>query len=466
LAAGTSNTLTLTLSIAQDGKTVAGVEAKMKEWETGADKALTAVNLVIPTNPNTNAPEVTTFTLYKNKGAAGEVSVNYTYNAGTSAWETSGGLPFYVEDIVAADKFTAVHTPTAEDAITKVKDILQTGEAGMNMGTGIINLTFAHVNAKVSIVLKKGEGLPAGTNLATATVNFQGYTFTGEKTMLVAPATIAAGAQVATIAVGGHTYTVKTAAAITLAAGTQTVLTFTLIPSEAGISIGTADWGAEVKSGFDAQVDVTSGSDFSKLPAAGTVKITTGAFTGEYHWSGTTLTVVTPIYWDELSNAIAHNFALEFTPDADGAPEKDVLIATANGVAWGMGIDFTNLTHKYAQFTVVLKKGTGYTDAEFTAAAAAATVSLVGFSAANHDTTNGTASIVKPQTLTANHKVSVNIGDNTYGMDMKGIFAGNVLEANKRYTLEATVNKNGTGISIGVIEDWGNGGTGSGELVH
>ena len=466
LAAGTQNTLNITLTIKQDGNAVAGIEAKITPWEAKPAEALTALHLVIPTNPVTGDPEVNTFTLYKNKGAAGEVSVNYVYNAGTKVWETPGGLPFYVEDITGADTFTAVHTPQVADAITGVKDIMETGAATMD-GNKIINLTFAHINAKVSIVLKPGENFPNAAKLETASITFGGHTFTGEQILLIVPTTIAIGTLAATITVDDNVYEVMATKDIVLAKGTQTVLTFTLKPTAAGMNVGIADWGEEVKSGLDAQVDITSGGDFSKLPSAGTVNISTGNIDGEYRWTGAAIVVVKPVYWNQLSADTSHNFAMEFTPDDAGTPEKNVLAATVADVVWGTSINFAVLTHKYAEFTVVLKKGTGYIDnAEFDAAVATATINLMGFSTTvpDYSTAPGVASIVKPQTLTDNHRVIVAIGGNTYGMTMPGIFAGDKLDGNKRYTLEATVNKSGTSISIGQVEDWVDGGTGTGEL--
>ncbi|MDL2213822.1 fimbrillin family protein, partial [Bacteroides sp. OttesenSCG-928-N06] len=159
LAAGTDNTLNITLSSRQDGKTIGGVEATVKAWTVVPAKELTAVNLTTPVDPVTGEPEVTTFTLYKNKGE-GEVSVDYTYNTATKEW-TANPAPFYVEDITATDKFTAVHTPAAGDAITGVKDVLEAAEVGMDLGTGVISLTFAHVNARLNVNLRKGTGAEA-----------------------------------------------------------------------------------------------------------------------------------------------------------------------------------------------------------------------------------------------------------------------------------------------------------------
>ena len=463
LAAGTHNNLNITLKYE---KTELGLQVTTKDWDTVNDVELTAVNIVVPNDPGTGTPALTEFMLTKFSGDE-ETAVIYTY--ANNKW-TTNDAPYYIEDIKADDEFSALYIPEEADPISGISDLLITGT--VKMQNGVLALEFWHFFAKVTVKLAKGAGFPVAVDLSTAEVDFGEFSFTGEvNTFLHSPKAFAAGNEIATVTVGGYTYTVKAKKDITLDFNSQTVLTFTLTPAEVGIGVSLADWDEEVEKYVDAKLDIAGDIDFRNIKKKGVFEITAGSSTGTYQWDGSAITSSDPIYWDDLSEG-KHNFALTFTPDisADaGSPEQDILKGTAMDVDWGSDINF-NLTHANAQFTVKLAKGTGYKDAaEFATAAATAKITLIGFSTEEYEMNNEEAAIVAPQSISIDteQKVQLKINGHTYTLLMSNVTGLNELEADKKYTLTATVNKTGvSAISIGNISDWGEGGSGTGEFEY
>lgn len=460
LKKGTINTLNIALKV-EKGKTTTSLKVTMKDWEVGSTTNLTAIHITIPKDPATDAPEITTFTLWKNKGKEGAVSADYAYTNGE--WNVTG-TPFYVEDTAADDEFTAIHTPASAPALGE-KDILET--PAVKMKDGALALEFKHANAKVTVKLAKGTGFPAATDLSKAQVTFKkDISFTGELNTFIYPATsFAIGDEVATVAAGGHTYTINAKEKIELPSNSHTVFTFTLTPAEIGFNVSSINWGEEVKKDADVKVDVVSSIDLSMLPP-GKVEVIIDSHTATYNWTGSGTPVpINPIYWDDIFEGYTHFFDMRFTPDAAGTPEKDVLEGYGVDVPWGHTISF-ELTHVNAQLTVKLAKGTGYEDAEFETAAAAATITLIGFSDEDYKMKNNQSGIVIPQTVGTVQKVKLEINGHTYTLPLKNVAGFNELLGNKKYTLTATVNKSGLGISIGSIGDWGEGGTGTGDFEY
>ena len=123
-------------------------------------------------------------------------------------------------------------------------------------------------------------------------------------------------------------------------------------------------------------------------------------------------------------------------------------------------------THRTARVAIELKPGTGFTNVD------GATVSLVSLSADNENPTAiktcNTAgdtyeALTAPQTVAAGEPfIQVVLGDGAFYFRPQNDV---VLEAGSRYTYTVNVNKTGLSVSECTIDDWGNGGSGSGDAT-
>ena len=123
-------------------------------------------------------------------------------------------------------------------------------------------------------------------------------------------------------------------------------------------------------------------------------------------------------------------------------------------------------THRTARVAIELKPGTGFTNVD------GATVSLVSLSADNENPTAiktcNTAgdtyeALTAPQTVAAGEPfIQVVLGDGAFYFRPQNDV---VLEAGSRYSYTVNVNKTGLSVSECTIDDWGNGGSGSGDAT-
>ena len=133
-------------------------------------------------------------------------------------------------------------------------------------------------------------------------------------------------------------------------------------------------------------------------------------------------------------------------------------------------VEFNNptleFTHRTARVTIELKPGTGFTSV------AGATVSLVSLSADNgnptaiqtyHASGNSYEALTAPQTVAKGEPfIRVELGGGTFYFRPQNDV---VLEAGNRYTYTVKVNATGLNVSECTIDNWGNGGSGSGNAT-
>ncbi|MDL2304367.1 fimbrillin family protein, partial [Bacteroides sp. OttesenSCG-928-D19] len=453
-AAGTTNKLAITLKVEVQGKRTAGLNVTTKDWVAGTDAAATGTHVVIPAGPSDGNTEVAEFTLYKNMGEDNQQSVAYKLNAAGTAYQPKdGAAPFYMEDVVAGDTFTGKYIGAA-DAITNVEDIIQTPAVAMT-NEGIINLAFAHTNAKLTLNLEPGTAFSG--NLDNAVVKLLNYnaTVTGAShTFIMTPNTYQTGDAIATITLAGKVYTAKLTAEMTLTAGKHTVLTVTLAPTAVNISVAVVNWADGASA--TAQTEVTV-SDITGLPATpGTLTLASAGLTATYAWDGTSLTANgNSLYWEDLyTGAATYNFELTFTPTAKDAVTdvKDILNGTAEA-AYNVAPQF-DLAHTNARLLVKLVKG-----ANFDRSLETAEVKLLDYT--KTATGKDTEFIMTPQTIDAGTKiVTVTLDDMTYTAKLN---ADMTLSAGKATTLTLTLNPTGVNMNVNVT-NWADGGSTGGDL--
>ena len=480
-AAGTSNTLNITLKVEQQGKTQAGLNVTSKEWTPTASMEAEGTSYITPVAPGDGSTEVPEFTLYKNKGAAEEMSVVYKL-VGT-AYEPQGGIaPFYLEDVVSTDEFIGQHIGSA-DAVTGVNDIIQTPAVTPD-ASGVIALQFSHINAKLTLNLVKGATFMA--DLSGASVKLLSYTPTASgasNDFILAPQTIPEGL-IATITLAGLTYEARLSNNLTLVTGEHTTMQITLEPTAAAITVtGVTPWGAAEPVTTKAAVTLSTGSITGLPTGTGTLTLTCNGKTGTYTWNSTAITTpITNLYWEDIQGGGAYNFTLTFTPTATTpGPVKDVLEGTASVANSGYGATTPSFTlaHKNSKITVVLKNG-NYTGAGEWAAITGntnkTTVAFAGldtYAAQNYDYTgSGLEAIFTPKaTLADTDVITVTVPATTspvlpassIEVVLNKRIAG--LQAGKAYTLEITLNKNNVAVGDIEVTEWGNI-TGTGDIEY
>ena len=133
-------------------------------------------------------------------------------------------------------------------------------------------------------------------------------------------------------------------------------------------------------------------------------------------------------------------------------------------------VEFNNptleFTHRTARVTIELKPGTGFTNVD------GATVSLVSLSTDNENPTdiktyhasgNSYEALTAPQTVAKGEPfIRVELGGGTFYFRPQNDV---VLEAGNRYTYTVKVNATGLNVSECTIDNWGNGGSGSGNAT-
>ncbi|WP_163215488.1 fimbrillin family protein [Bacteroides sp. 519] len=450
-ASGTRNTLSITLSVQNDtsGRTV-GLNVTTKDWEVGTD-ASAAANRVVINSPADGNTALTEFTLYKNRGTAGEAAVSYQLVSGAYQ-PADGAAPFYLEDIDADNDLFTGSAVLSTDAVTGVDDLLETPAVKLN-GEGVIDLAFAHSKAKLTVNLVAGTDFPAGIDLNTAVLKLIGQTQTvtgASNTFILEPGTtIPANLPLATITVGGLTYSAKLDATMKLEAGKYTTLTVTLTPTAAGIVAHVTDW--KLGSATGGAAVTLPANNLSALPnEAGTLTLACNGLSTTYTWGGTAITAGTDLYWENIAEAASYAFTLTFTPNADDVVtgKKDILQGTATVTTRG-GQPTFQLTHTHAKLTLVLEKGTNFPagiDLN------TAVVKLMNFEPTATGVNN--SFIVEPTTtaLAAGTQIAtITVGGLTY---VAKLDAALTLEAGVQTALKVTLSPTAVTLSV-TVADWG-----------
>lgn len=447
--------------------TSATISATIADWEDGGEATLQAVHFIFeadPTQPAGTDREVTEFTLYKNRGTAGEVKIDYKLE-GDVFIPQNGVPPIYIEDVLPTDRFTAEAT-LATDNRTGVADIIRTPATAMT-NEGIIPLAFAHINAKVTINLINGT---YNGDLSTASYTLLGYNLTGVNNTLLlegTPQTVIPAETILAITAAGEEYKANIASDITLAAGTHTTLTVTMDRTVVDIAAATlnvtlAPWtpgevgatavhlfipnpGEDTSDGALTSFDLWMNADYANRRAmefdatASRWQITNGK---------------EPFYVENIG--ASDTFFARFTPTVAEGQTPDILGVQDAGLAANnqLTLDFKHLMSK---LTVSIAPGSELTEADVDGAELSIGLKdYVGISVANVVEASAAATtktlapgsyVFVPQTLT-NVSATVTVGTKNY--------RGNVtlnLEAGKEATLNITVNP--TGITAAVtVTDW------------
>lgn len=453
-AGGTENILNITLK----SQSAAGLAVTTADWAPGSNKGIEATNTVQVVPTTTTGEAIGEFTLYKTDEEGNTQSVTYKLESGVYKPST-GTAPFYIEDIDDGDMFTA-EAVLDDDPQTLVYDIVRTPTAVAMTGDGTINLTFKHVNAKLTVVLK---GSPYESALADARYSLFGGYFAGTPNTLLVDAFSTPANNVLTdftITIGTRTFPVTIDPTMTLAGGTHTTLTITLdSETAAGISVTLTDWTAaeEAKTAVSVTVpdmDVATGITEFDLWLA-----------GDYTNRRTYKLAGTPAKWG-ITNGKADfyledldsddRFYARATLSAVTGQAPDYLVANAIALNTDNQIPIV-FTHAMSKLTLSFKHGTGFEAADM--AGAELTVKLKGYSSIDAVNVVTTTVVASDKTITAGSyiyvpqehtdlAITVTLGGRTYSgtINLK-------LEAGKETKLELTINATAVTATVSVT-DW------------
>lgn len=431
------------------------------------------------------------------------LGASHTYTKGDDgAWTSES--PIYLDEMTAKSVIYATATnTTAADAVTGFSDYLLAGPVTVQGGAAAIQ--FRHGMAQMTVKLAAGNGFTADiTNVTISTpkmlkstamvtttnedLNFVArgsetvnYTIASAATHIVVPQTLAANSIFTVTLANGNTYEAKLTEAVTLAAGVNTTITLTLMPTQVGVSAAVTPWGEAAAAATVQLAGTSSEIGITGITEAGDLALTyvqNGALTTTattFTYDGTAWSNATPLYWDEIAPAAPYTFAALFTPAGDDL-QRDYLVGLGTADSHGAQVALGNMTHALAKLTITLVAGTGVTEDELTAltkqvmltdytavavtANGSANITMASEASAIAFTT-GTAFFVAPQALNdANTIVLTRSNGNTYTVKLgelkdaadAAIFGTNGIEAGKHYQITLTVNETSVGISATIAE--------------
>ena len=505
LTAGTKNTLRVHLA-----HTEATVEASIEDWTTGVEADLANLQVVVSGTPDTldgEAPTFNSMTLYVADEEKKDFSLGaddatlgeaHIYTFANDVWSSTA--PIYLDFLKSTTVIYGMTTNSTADAVTGLTDILGTDATAVK--GGVAAFTFRHLLAQMSITLAQGEGFtpsldgavittPAmikGYTIATdadanmtavAGTETQAYTLTDDDAHLVVSQTLAKGSVFTVKLSNGNTYTAALAEAVTLEAEKNTTITLTLNTTATGVKVAMTDWGTAAAEAAMKLAGLTDGT-VTYAANEGDIlnvyydEVSTDAVQGSFKYENNAWTSNTPLYWDEIAQTgYTGQFIAVLTPAAKTTPFADFFVGKTTGVTFGSEVDF-ELQHAAAQFSFVIKAGTGIDDINTEVPTRTLTLGegdATGMNAdgtinygtlTNKNYTIGTEALfVTPQTLTDSHvvtltrangnKYTVKLTDLMNGTDK--LFTGGKVEAGKHYTITLTVNESTVGITAG-IADW------------
>ena len=374
------------------------------------------------------------------------------------------------------------------------------------MKGGAAAFTLRHLMAQMTVKLVAGTGFTAslegaaittpemktaanlGTdadgNMAMKAGDASGaYSVSSEATHLVVPQTLAANSIFTVKLANNNTYEAKLSEAVELAAGVNTTITLTLMPTQVGVAATVTEWGTAAASATVQLAGTSSEVALNRITEAGDLTLTyvldnvLSSTATTFSFDGSAWTNDTPLYWDQITPAAPYTFAALFTPATAGTVETDYLVGKGTAETHGAQVALGELKHAMAKMTITLAAGTNVTADELAALNRTLNVKKSTAVAVNvdgtanitmadaltaADFTSGTSFFVAPQALTdANTIVLTRTNGNTYTVkltdlknaDNNGIFGENGIEAGQHYQIDLTVNETSVGISA-TIAPW------------
>ena len=437
---------------------------------------------------------------------------NYT-KSDDGTWSSTN--PIYLDALTANHVLYAstfnVDGTQIQDAETGLYDYL--GSDAVEVKGGAAAFALRHLMAQMTVNLVAGTGFTASLEGATITTPAMitaanlgtdadgnmamkagdasgAYSVSSEATHLVVPQTLAENSIFTVQLANNNTYEAKLSKAVKLAAGVNTTITLTLMPTQVGVAATVTEWGTAAASATVQLAGTSSEVALNGITEAGNLTLTyvldnaLSNTTTTFSFDGSAWTNDTPLYWDEISPAAPYTFAAFFTPNTAGTVETDYLVGKGIAQTHGAQVALGELKHAMAKMTITLAAGTNVTADELAALnrtlnVKKSTAVAVNIDGTAHITmaddvtdaafTNGTPFFVAPQTLTdANTIVLARANGNTYTVkltdlkdaDNNGIFGENGIEAGQHYQIELTVNETSVGISASIApwtEKYGSG---------
>lgn len=473
-------------------KTAIQVAVAVENWTIGESRnetltiAITGTaDQVTGTAGNITELHITPFAEKQIDATYEAMAKSHTYTKGTDGTWTSND-PIYLDNLTAGSVLYAgaynmdEQGAIIQDGVTSLYDFLGTDAVSVKGGTAAF--TLRHLQAQMTVKLQAGTGFTAsldGATISTPTMtnatqvgtdakgnmvikekaNATGtYTITSGATHIVVPQTLAKDAAFTVTLANGNTYEAKLAEAVTLAAGVNTTITLTLMPTKVGVSAAVTPWGEAAAAATVKLAGITAG-DVSVTAAEGdqlTITYAQDNLTAIYTYANSAWGSTTPLYWDDITKStFTGNFTAEYVFATKTVPVEDKLVGTITNAAYGSALSF-NLAHTTAKMTFTFK-GDGTTTTDEEVAAFTKTITLGD---ATH-TIIAYAMHFAPQTLTDDNTIVLTRPNgNTYTVKLgelkdaqqAAIFTDSKIEAGKHYQITLTVNETSVGISATIAE--------------
>ncbi|MDL2221972.1 fimbrillin family protein [Parabacteroides sp. OttesenSCG-928-N08] len=457
IAKGTTNRLLFTLDVQISDEATVYLDVTQQAWKVNEEVAVNAIAMLLPVDPVTGYPEVTTFTLTRYMAKGGARVVRYRLNGWT--WETDTD-PFILEEVQTGDLFVAEHIPDKADPVTGVSDILRTPRTTMAKD-GALKLIFEHINSSLRLEIQKASYFLQPVDLANAVVTFDGYQLKGAShTLLYAPTALKEGTQIS-IRASDIVYYAYLEKSLYLEAGKSSTLKVLLNERQTQLSISSAiaDWQVGETTEVEALQIAPQQATASQISSLDVWKTGEEAVSSYYYEAGRWQAATAPITVGDAANG-ARFYARHIPETTDQTTGlRDVLVADAVALDRGNALPH-RLYHLMGQLEIALTDHRGES-----VPTEGTTIELELFSKGDIDENNqltlrretqtmrfeaGREYIVLPQQQ-QQLAVVVTTAD---GYRYNGTIESLSIQSNQKSALQIKLQQQGVALSIQTI-DWG-----------
>jgi hypothetical protein len=429
-------------NVAFDSETDSGFPSKV-ELGKKDNREIKIDILFIENNP------VVPFFVLKNERSGDEVT--YTYSKLGKTWIVSPHS-FTSSNTVEGDVFVADYIPDIADAVTGVRDVLQSTSS---LQGNLLSLSFEHVNSTLTLHLVadsenensdflKREYLKESEVHLWNTYLISG--FNESHSITLEPQIIKKGS-VIEVLVKGMLLSDTIQDNLILERNKNQVLTLHLNANQSSIS-------TEISTEKDI---ITPGLNINFSREGTLVVFISGWRQYTYKYDGEKLLPTNPyFYWADLTvdytfgtvdtGDTKYELYSVFTPSGEGFPEKDIMVSPSNSIEWGETFGFDSFTHTNSFLEIRMQMGKGYTDDEWSEKKRDATLILSGICSPDYSLQKEPYNaIVQPRKLKDTDILKLTFNDTAYTIRLNSIpVNGEFLtsfEAGKSYVISVTVSK-------------------------
>ncbi|KAA6338577.1 hypothetical protein EZS27_013439, partial [termite gut metagenome] len=404
-------------------------------------------------------PVIPFFTLENERNGK---QVTYTYSSSGKKWNGSPQA-FTASNTVEGDVFKATYIPDISDEVTGVKNVLQ---ATSTLNNNFLPLVFGQVNSTLTLNIQNNTGEIIA--LKDIQVDLWGkYSisdFSSSQSILLEPQVIKKGSVIG-ISVRNASQEIDFYS--------NKIENDIVLEKNRGVSLILKLSKSNTTPEIDKIIIPDLDTEFTEEGYL-VVNVEDLQKRYTYRYEGKKLIETIPyFYW---SNFTGFNFHFDdlnpvyrmsavFTPDAEGNPEKDMMVSPVITVKGGDEFGFSEFTHSNSLLEVRLLMGENYTNEEWEKKKKESTIILSGICSPDYQLKKGVYNaVIRPKIITNNDIIKLHIDNTDYTINLSTIrINGELLtrfEKDKSYVITVTIDRLKTewtahgGVAV-AISDWG-----------